>query len=72
MSYEVTVADVEARLTAVVAATTTWQAFPKPGGHGPGGRAKGRKGGERRGGSKQLEVGYSALPEASRRRSRTV
>ena len=28
MSYEVTVADVVARPTAVVAATTTWQAFP--------------------------------------------
>ncbi|HEX6676666.1 MAG TPA: GyrI-like domain-containing protein [Actinomycetes bacterium] len=28
MSYQVTVADVEARPTAVVAATTTWQEFP--------------------------------------------
>ena len=28
MSYEVTVADIVARPTAVIAATTTWQAFP--------------------------------------------
>jgi effector-binding domain-containing protein len=29
MSYEVTITDVEARPTAVVAATTTWREFPK-------------------------------------------